>query len=125
MFVFLFFFFFSSRRRHTRCYRDWSSECALPILSAPALPAVQKEKVVHVQVNFVRADGSTGSVTLDRGQVTATSSASLTIKRDDGKSVTFTIGAGAKVRGKLAVGGRALVFSRDGAAFRVLARATG
>src|SRR5207245_4089417 len=33
MFVFLFFFFFSSRRRHTRCYRDWSSECALPISS--------------------------------------------------------------------------------------------
>src|SRR5690554_6963663 len=25
------FFFFSSRRRHTRCGRDWSSECALPI----------------------------------------------------------------------------------------------
>src|SRR2546429_8806848 len=26
------FFFFSSRRRHTRCSRDWSSTCALPIL---------------------------------------------------------------------------------------------
>src|SRR2546429_2872954 len=25
------YFFFSSRRRHTRCSRDWSSECALPI----------------------------------------------------------------------------------------------
>src|SRR5271169_6710035 len=24
-------FFFSSRRRHTRCYRDWSSDVALPI----------------------------------------------------------------------------------------------
>src|SRR5207245_6747384 len=24
--VFVFFFFFSSRRRHTRCYRDWSSD---------------------------------------------------------------------------------------------------
>src|SRR5687768_18600330 len=24
-------FFFSSRRRHTRCSRDWSSDCALPI----------------------------------------------------------------------------------------------
>src|SRR3712207_8839815 len=29
----LFFFFFSSRRRHTRYWRDWSSECALPIFS--------------------------------------------------------------------------------------------
>src|SRR2546421_1640519 len=27
------FFFFSSRRRHTRSDRDWSSECALPILT--------------------------------------------------------------------------------------------
>src|SRR6476619_1223455 len=26
-------FFFSSRRRHTRLVSDWSSECALPILS--------------------------------------------------------------------------------------------
>src|SRR5207245_6637587 len=24
--LFVFFFFFSSRRRHTRCYRDWSSD---------------------------------------------------------------------------------------------------
>src|SRR2546422_4331697 len=29
-------FFFSSRRRHTRCSRDWSSECALPICMVPA-----------------------------------------------------------------------------------------
>src|SRR5436189_2812632 len=28
-------FFFSSRRRHTRYIGDWSSECALPILSDP------------------------------------------------------------------------------------------
>src|SRR2546422_8088425 len=26
IFVFIFFFFFSSRRRHTRCSRDWSSD---------------------------------------------------------------------------------------------------
>src|SRR2546422_73451 len=29
--VWRFSFFFSSRRRHTRCSRDWSSDCALPI----------------------------------------------------------------------------------------------
>src|SRR5690554_7615084 len=29
-------FFFSSRRRHTRCGRDWSSECALPIFQEQA-----------------------------------------------------------------------------------------
>src|SRR6266542_6160617 len=27
----VFVFFFSSRRRHTRCYRDWSSDVSLPI----------------------------------------------------------------------------------------------
>src|SRR5207245_3671725 len=30
---FIFFFFFSSRRRHTRCYRDWSSDvCSSDLL---------------------------------------------------------------------------------------------
>jgi len=93
-------------------------------MAPPVAQATAKAKVVHLQVNFVRADGSTGSVTLDRGQVKASSSTSLTIKREDGKSVTFTIGTGALIRGKLAVGGRALVFSQNGAALRVLARAS-
>src|SRR5438128_3557972 len=30
------FFFFSSRRRHTRCYRDWSSDVCSSDLSCPA-----------------------------------------------------------------------------------------
>src|SRR3712207_827332 len=33
-----FFFFFSSRRRHTRYWRDWSSECALPISLSHKIP---------------------------------------------------------------------------------------
>jgi hypothetical protein len=85
-------------------------------------PNASKSPVVHLQASFVRADGSTHTATLDRGQVTASSSTSLTIKRADGKSVTFTIGTGVHVRGKLAVGGKALVVSRDGAVVRVLAR---
>src|SRR5207245_7521761 len=35
--LYLLFFFFSSRRRHTRCYRDWSSDvCSsdLPVFAA-------------------------------------------------------------------------------------------
>src|SRR5699024_11602767 len=32
--ILFYYFFFSSRRRHTRSKRDWSSECALPILSS-------------------------------------------------------------------------------------------
>src|SRR5687768_17843519 len=36
------FFFFSSRRRHTRCSRDWSSDvCSSDLLTAPA-PASKK-----------------------------------------------------------------------------------
>jgi hypothetical protein len=94
-----------------------------PVTAGPVMPALTgKSPVVHVDANFIRADGSTGSITLDRGQVTASSSTSLTIKRADGKSVTFTVGAGAIVRGRLAVGGRAVVLSRNGAVVRVLAR---
>ena len=94
------------------------------LLAPPAVkPAASKSPVVHVQVSFVRADGSTHTASLDRGQVTAASSTSLTIKRADGQSVTFTLGTGVHVRGKLTVGHNALVISRDGAVVRVLAHA--
>jgi len=94
-----------------------------PVTTAPVMPALAgKSPVVHLDVKFIRSDGSTGSITIDRGTVTASSSASLTIERDDGMSVTFTIGSGAIVRGHLAVGGKALVVSRDGAVLRVLAK---
>ena len=91
--------------------------------AAPLMPAAAgKSPVAHLSVGFVRADGSTGSITMDRGQVTATSSSSLTIKRLDGKGVTFTVGAGAATRGHLVVGAKAIVLSRNGAVVRVLAR---
>jgi hypothetical protein len=94
-----------------------------PITAAPVMPALAgKSPVVHLDVKFIRADGSTGSITLDRGTVTASSTTSLTIKRADGQSVTFTVDAGAIVRGHLVVGGEALVVSRNGAVVRVLAR---
>src|SRR5207245_5066247 len=35
-------FFFSSRRRHTRCYRDWSQTCALPIYRRRDLQAAKR-----------------------------------------------------------------------------------
>src|SRR5256884_9100362 len=41
-------FFFSSRRRHTRCSRDWSSDvCSSDLVT---------EKLVHVDIQEVRAD---------------------------------------------------------------------
>ena len=94
-----------------------------PITAAPVMPALAgKSPVVHLDVKFIRADGSTGEITLDRGTVTATSTTSLTIKRADGVSVTFSVGAGMIERGHLVVGGKALVLSRNGAAVRLLAR---
>src|ERR1035437_6355440 len=36
MVVFVFFFFFSSRRRHTRYWRDWSSDVCSSDLGLPA-----------------------------------------------------------------------------------------
>jgi hypothetical protein len=82
----------------------------------------QKSPVVHIQASFIRADGSTHTVSLDRGQVTASSTTSLTIKRADGQSVAFTLGSSVKINGHLVVGGKAAVISRDGAVVRVLAR---
>src|SRR5215813_15257478 len=39
MYVFVFLFFFSSRRRHTRCGRDWSSDvCSSDLDWKPRLP---------------------------------------------------------------------------------------
>src|SRR5207245_8511069 len=36
MTILFFIFFFSSRRRHTRCYRDWSSDvCSSDLLDIP------------------------------------------------------------------------------------------
>src|SRR5699024_11299028 len=53
-------FFFSSRRRHTRSKRDWSSECALPILAIPKRRGCARPKPSHtitsgVTVNSVSA----------------------------------------------------------------------
>jgi hypothetical protein len=91
--------------------------------AAPVAPAAKKARVVHADISSIRADGSTDKVSLDRGQVTASSTSSLTVKREDGKSVTFSIDAKTRTRGKLAVGGKALVLSRGGVAVRILARA--
>src|SRR5207245_7014675 len=35
-----FFFFFSSRRRHTRCYRDWSSDVCSSDLGSTWIPTI-------------------------------------------------------------------------------------
>jgi hypothetical protein len=106
--------------RNGAAFRVRAAGAGMPHPLAAAM-AAQKSPIVHLDVKFIRADGTTGTATLDRGQVTASSAGSLTIKRADGTSVTFTLGTSVRVRGHLVVGGKALVVQRDGAVVRVLA----
>ncbi len=76
---------------------------------------------VHADVKLIKADGSSAAFSFDRGQVTAASDKSVTVKRADGPSVTKSISVDTKLRGKLAVGGRAAVFSTGSAATAILA----
>jgi hypothetical protein len=81
----------------------------------------KKFGAVHADVSFIKADASTVSFSFDRGQVTAASATSVTIKRADGPSVTISISADTKLRGKLAVGGKAAIFSQAGVAKTIFA----
>src|SRR5207245_7503142 len=53
----LFIFFFSSRRRHTRCYRDWSSDVCSSDLALPAGAAADRLVGVVWQEQPGRASG--------------------------------------------------------------------
>src|SRR5205809_5297005 len=51
-------FFFSSRRRHTRCSRDWSSDVCSSDLLAAAVEDGNRQLVVDLdQVNFIDSSG--------------------------------------------------------------------
>ncbi len=76
---------------------------------------------VHADVKLIKADGSSAAFSFDRGEVTAASDTSVTVKRADGPSVTKSISADTKLRGKLAVGGRAVIISQGSAATAILA----
>src|SRR2546422_9455874 len=42
------FFFFSSRRRHTRCSRDWSSDvCSSDLLNGEHAGSVERDATLH------------------------------------------------------------------------------
>ena len=82
---------------------------------------------MHATIDLIKADGSTDSITYDRGEITAKTSSSITLKRKDGKSVTLATDSSTKVREKrtlatladLQAGDRAMFFSRDGKAFLI------
>jgi hypothetical protein len=75
---------------------------------------------VHVDYRLLLRNGSTRALALDRGTITAASASSLSLKRADGPTVTFSLSSSTKVRGTVAVNARALVVSQNGAALRVL-----
>src|SRR5205809_3496410 len=52
-FFFFFFFFFSSRRRHTRCSRDWSSDVCSSDLSARPDEASRSVTPVTICIRLV------------------------------------------------------------------------
>jgi hypothetical protein len=89
--------------------------------AAPLLVERWLGGAVHGDVAIVKRDGSTSTLTFDRGKVTATSDTSLSIQRADGQTVTFARNTQTRVRvnGALAVNRNVLVVSREGTAVRV------
>src|SRR5207245_3535200 len=76
--VVVFVFFFSSRRRHTRCYRDWSSDvCSSDLLRA--YDAVQLAAALQIRARwskqrkagftFVSADGALNAAAAAEGLI--------------------------------------------------------
>ena len=110
-----------ARRYGVRCPAPRGSQASLFRLGngiglGQRLATLKAKKfgAVHADVSFIKADSTTKAFSFDRGQVTAASETSVTLKRADGPSVTKSISADTKVRGKLAVGGKAVVFSQGG-----------
>src|SRR2546429_1257287 len=71
---FLFYFFFSSRRRHTRCSRDWSSDvCSSDLMitepayqDASGVPIIQANVAYSVRVKLARQGAVTqGNLVID------------------------------------------------------------
>src|SRR5207245_3569274 len=49
----MFGFFFSSRRRHTRCYRDWSSDVCSSDLSFPDSASRRNQDVIAQELDAI------------------------------------------------------------------------
>src|SRR5436305_3611227 len=89
-------FFFSSRRRHTRCGRDWVQTCALPIFIADleSYPEwVVAARSVEILDKFGDGRARTARFVLDAGVVKDTYVLSYTW-RPDGKAVSWQLASG-------------------------------
>jgi hypothetical protein len=111
-----------------------ASNASSPSPSPTASPAAHARakhrglisRIDHATIE-IRKDGKWVTENLDRGNVTAASSSSITLARPDGQSVTFDLSSSTKFRGKeatsasgLKTGVRALVVSENGAATLVV-----
>src|SRR6266542_2430622 len=63
------FFFFSSRRRHTRCYRDWSSDVCSSDLHERAEANVSEKRVENVIIVGGACAGYTAAVYTSRAEL--------------------------------------------------------
>ena len=86
-------------------------------------------RVLRADATVLKKDGSTAVVHYERGEITAVSASSITIKGLDGVSTTFAVTATTRVRekghaakiGDLTVGERAMVFGKaNGAGYDAL-----
>src|SRR5205814_5854925 len=99
------FFFFSSRRRHTRCLSDWSSDVSLPIsldARSPPLPRHSRRRVPPAdRPTAAEADGRAPGA----GGQPAGGGGGRDVRRDlrDDRSEERRVGKG---RGGRAAGGR-------------------
>lgn len=76
---------------------------------------------VHVDWALIMPDGKSFTLSYDRGEVTARTAGSITLRRADGKSVTLTIGEKTRFgKDGVEIGDRAVVYSRDGTALNVV-----
>ena len=88
------------------------------ILAAPAAFG----RVLRGDATILKRDGTTTTVHFERGEVTAASATSVTIKGADGASKTFAIGSDTRIRSQgkrtttdaLKVGAFAAVFGTNG-----------
>jgi len=78
-------------------------------------------RFVHIDWALIMPDGRSFTLAYDRGEVSAKTASSITLKRPDGKSVALAVGEKTRIqKDGVKVGDRAVAFSRDGTALNVI-----
>src|SRR5690554_7435927 len=86
----MFFFFFSSRRRHTRCGRDWSSDvCSSDLLAAAGVASAE----LNLSYTEVQAplDGLTGLESFPEGSLIERGTLLTSVTQQDPIHVRFSL----------------------------------